>query len=461
MNKYKIAGLIFFAAAITLFFQACKIMQHYQEPQGVASDSLYRDVHSQDTANLAALSWQQLFSPKLQALIAEGVKNNFDLKIAQARIEAAQANFKQSKLALLPSVGANASAAFQHLPNAETGYNQIYQLYANASWEVDLWGKLRSAKRAELAALEQSEAYKRYVQTQLVSEIASNYYLLESYDAQLDLTLKTVENRKEDVIAMQQLKESDVVTGAAVVQSEANRYSVEVTIPDIKQSIRETENAICILIGRNPETIDRDSLSQETILTDLPTGVPSQLLANRPDIQEAEYQLQNAFELTNVARSYFYPSLNITAQAGYYDNKLSNFFNWENFLGNIIGGLTEPIFNNGLNKQRLAVANAQQEEYLQDYKKIWLTAGQEVSDALFQYQSAQEKVGVRGEEIASLQKSVEYTEALLRYTSSTNYTDVLTSEQSLLSAQLSSISDRLQQLQAIVSLYTALGGGWK
>ena len=461
MNRRKVIGLLFFATAISLLFQGCKVTQKYDEPQGIAIDSLYRDVNSQDTTNLATLSWRQLFSPKLQALIEEGINNNFDLKVAQARIEAAKANFKQSQLAFLPSLNLNANANFQHLSDIQSGYPKIYQMYANAAWELDIWGQLRSAKRAQLASLLQSEAYKRYIQTQLISEIASAYYLLESFDAQLDLTLKTVENRKEDVTAMKLLKESDVVTGAAVVQSEANQYSAEVTLPDIRQSIREMENSICILIGRNPGTIDRDSLSQETILTDLPTGVPSQLLANRPDIQETEYQLRNAFELTKVARTYFYPSLTITAQAGYYNNTLSDFFNPGNFLANVIGGLMQPIFNNGINKQRLALAKAQQEECLQDYKKAWLTAGQEVSNALFQYQAGQEKVGVRTKEIASLQKSVEYTQALLRYTSNTNYTDVLTSEQSLLSAQLSSISDRLQQLQAVVSLYVSLGGGWR
>jgi NodT family efflux transporter outer membrane factor (OMF) lipoprotein len=459
MKQYTIIGLIFLTAA-SFAFQSCKISQRYREPKGLASDSLYRDIQP-DTANIATLPWQQMFSPKLQALITEAVNNNFDLKIAQARIDAARANFKQSQLAFFPSLDVNATADYQHLPNLQSGYPKIYQLYANSSWEIDIWGKLRSAKRAQLAALLQSEAYKRYVQTQLIAQIAGNYYLLESYDAQLDLTVKTAENRKEDVSAMQKLKESDVVTGAAVVQSQANQYSVEVTIPDIQQSIRETENAICLLIGRNPGHIDRDSLSQEKILTDLPTGVPSQLLANRPDIQETEYQLRNAFELTKVARTYFYPSLNITAQAGYYDNKLSDFFNPGNFLADVIGGLMQPIFNNGLNKQRLAVATAQQEEYLQDYKKAWLTAGQEVSNALFQYQAGQAKAGVRTKEIASLQKSVEYTQALLRYTSNTNYTDVLTSEQGLLSAQLSSINDRLQQLQAVVSLYVSLGGGWQ
>ena len=461
MNRHKIIGLLLFATIISLFFQGCKTTQKYKELQRVACDSLYRDVYSQDTANIASLSWRRLFSPKLQALIEEGINNNFDLKIAQARIDAAKANFKQSQLAFLPSLNANATANFQHFSDMQNGNPQIYQLYANAAWELDIWGKLRSARRAELASLLQSEAYKRYVQTQLISEIASAYYMLESCDAQLDLTLKTVENRKEDVTAMRLLKESDVVTGAAVVQSEANRYSAEVTLPDIRQNIREMENTICLLIGRNPGTIDRDSLSQETILTALPTGVPSQLLANRPDIQEAEYQLRNAFELTRVARAYFYPSLTITAQAGYYNNALSDFFNPGNFLANIIGGLTQPIFNNGINKQRLAVAKAQQEECLQNYKKTWLAAGQEVSNALYKYQAGREKANVRAKEIASLQKSVEYTQALLRYTSNTNYTDVLTSEQSLLSAQLSGINDRLQQLQAIVSLYTSLGGGWR
>jgi len=460
MNRHKIIGLLLFATVISLFFQGCKVTQ-YRKWEEIACDSLYRDVYSQDTANLASLSWRQLFSPKLQALIEEGINHNFDLKIAQARIDAAKANFKQSQLAFLPSLNANATADFQHFPDNQSGYPQTYQLYANAAWELDIWGKLRSARRAELAALLQSEAYKRYVQTQLISEIASDYYLLESYDEQLDLTLKTVEYRKEDVEAMRLLKESDVVTGAAVVQSEANRYSAEVTLPDIRQNIREMENTICLLIGRNPGTIDRDSLSKETILTGLPTGVPSQLLANRPDIQEAEYQLRNAFELTNVARTYFYPALTITAQAGYYNNALASFFNPGNFLANVIGGLTQPIFNNGLNKQRLALAKAQQEECLQDYKKAWLTAGQEVSNALYQYQAGHEKVDVRAKEIASLQKSVEYTQALLRYTNNTNYTDVLTSEQSLLAAQLSSINDRLQQLQAVVSLYTSLGGGWR
>ncbi|HEY0298499.1 MAG TPA: TolC family protein [Arachidicoccus sp.] len=462
MNKFKIIGYTFFFIVFMMVFQACKVAQNYHlPPQDVKVDSLYRDVNTQDTTSIADLSWKQLFSPKLQALIAEAISNNYDLKVAVARIHQAEANFKQSKLAMLPSLEVNASAEYQNPSDVQNSANQIYQLYASSSWEVDIWGKLRSSKRAALASLLQSEAYKRYVQTQLISQIAADYYTLLADDAQLALTVKTVENRKEDVVTVQALKDGDAATGADVVQSEANRYSAEVTIPDIKQDIRHTENAICVLIGRTPGTIDRDSLSAESVVANLPTGIPSQLLANRPDIQQSELQLRNAFEMTNIARTYFYPALTITAEAGLYNNTMSNFFNASSFFANIIGGLTQPIFNNGLNKQRLAIAKAQQEEYLADYKKTWLTAGQEVSDALFQYQAAQDKIAVRSNEISNLLKSVDYTKELMKYTNKANYTDVLTSEQNLLSAQLSSISDKLQQLQAVVSLYVSLGGGWK
>lgn len=463
MMKYKLSGIIFILTFILALFQSCKVTQNYQMPsQDIKIDSLYRDVNTSDTTNFGQTSWMQLFSPKLKTLIAEAIANNYDLKVAEARIRQAQANFDQSKLAMLPSLDANASAEAQHPSDVQNTSKQLYQLYVNSSWEVDLWGKLKSAKRAALASLLQSEAYKRYVQTQLVSQIATDYYALLAYDAQLDLTIKTVANRKEDVTTVQALKNSDAATGADVVQAQANRYSAEVTIPDIKQSIRQTENEICVLTGRTPGPIDRDSLSAESVVTSLPTGIPSQLLVNRPDIQEAELQLRNAFEMTNVARTYFYPALTITAEAGLYNNSLSHFFSAGSFFANIIGGLTQPIFNNGLNKQRLAVTKAQQEEYLADYKKAWLNAGMEVSNALYQYQAAQDKIAVRSNEIDNLLKAVDYTEELMKNSyQNYNYTNVLTAEQNLLSAQLNSINDKLQQLQAVVAVYAGLGGGWK
>ncbi|MDR3711617.1 MAG: efflux transporter outer membrane subunit [Puia sp.] len=443
-----------------LFMAACKVASPYHRAANLAGNGLYRDTVLTDTTTIADIPWQQFFTDTLlQRLIEEGLRSNLDLGIAIARIHQAAANFRQSQLAFFPSLNANASASLQKNPG--TPSTQTYEAWLNSSWQVDLWGKLRSTKKAQLAALLQSDAYKRDVQTQLISNIATGYYALLAYDQQLQITLATVENRKEDVITTQALKEADVLTGAAVMQSQAGQYSVEVTLPDIRQNIRQTENTICLLLGRNPGAIARDSLGAQTLAKDLRMGLPAQLLSNRPDVQEAEFQLRYYAELTNVARTYFYPALTITGEGGLSSGNLAHFFDASAFFGNLVGGLTQPLFNNGINRQRLEVAKGQQQEYLLTFEKTLLTAGQEVSNALFDYQSATEKIHTRAKQIHFLQKSVDYTKELMRADAKANYTDVLTSEQNLLTAQLQGVDDRLQQLQAIVALYTNLGGGWK
>jgi len=444
----------------TLVLAACKVIKPYRRPDNVAGNGLYRDTTITDTTSIANIPWRQFFADSLlQNLIEEGMRNNLDIGIAVARIHEAEANFRQSKEAFYPSLLANADGSLQKNPGVPS--SQTYEAYLSSSWQVDIWGKLRSTKKAELAALLQSDAYRRDVQTQLVASIATDYYALQAYDEQLRITLATVENRREDVTTTQALKDADVLTGAAVMQSQAGLYSVEVTIPDIRQNIRQTEDAICVMLGRNPGPIARDSLYDTPVNTDLRMGLPVQLLANRPDVQEAEFQLRNAAELTNVARTYFYPALTITGEGGLSSNTLAQFFNASALFGNIIGGLTQPIFQNGLNRQRLEVAKGQQQEYLLTFEKTILTAGQEVSDALFNYQTATDKTTTRAKEIHFLQKSVDYTKELMRADAKANYTDVLTSEQNLLAAQLEGVDDRLQQLQAVATLYTSLGGGWR
>ncbi|MCW3109695.1 MAG: rane protein [Segetibacter sp.] len=251
-----------------------------------------------------------------------------------------------------------------------------------------------------------------------------------------------------------------MVTEAAVVQSEASRYAAEVTIPDLKQSIRQTENAMSILLGRVPGAIKRSSLSEQKPVTLLQRGVPAQLLSNRPDVQAAELNFRYNFELTNVARTWFYPSLIISASGGYSGLSVSNLFNPASLIGNIAVGLTQPIFNQGINQTRLKVAKAGQQQALLAFQNSLLTAGQEVSNDLGAYQGAIDKTNLRDSQITNLQKAVEYTQLLVR-NSSANYTEVLTAQQSLLAAQLNQVNDRLQQLQATVNLYRDLGGGWK
>jgi len=466
-RNQKISILI--TGAMLFSLSAC-VTQKYKTPEELKTEGLYRDVASPDTANIADLPTSTLFTdPQLQALIKEGIENNLDLKSAIERMKSAEANLRLSKTAFLPSLSLDLSAAdnkqSQAALNFPAGVNintetQLYKAQLSTAWEIDVWGKLGSAKRSAVASYLQTDAAKRAVQTQLISAIANNYYALLALDLQLKITQQTLESRIKNVDAIKQLKEAGIVTGAAVVQSEANKYAAEVSIPDLKRSIREIENALNILLGKGPSSITRSSLDAQQEYKDLQVGIPSQLLKNRPDVQQAEFAFRVAFENTNLAKTYFYPQLTLTANGGLSSLTLANFFNNSVFYS-IVGGLTQPIFNKGLNKARLVSAKAAQQESFYTFQKTMLTAGSEVSNALFAYQAAVDKEISRAKQIASLEKAVDYTKELLKYSSATNYTDVLTSEQSLLAAQLSGVNDRLQKLQAIVNLYRALGGGWK
>ena len=466
-HKYnkQVFGLLVAAS----LFSACSVTKTYKSPE-VKTDGLYRDQVAADSVTLADMPWQSLFADeKLKALIQKGLDQNVDLKNAIQNIAQAQATLKQSKLAYLPTLSANAdytrTKSSLSALNFPAGINintltNTYRLYLSTSWEADIWGKLSSSKRAALASYLGTDAARKAVQTQLIADISNNYFTLISLDKQLTITEETLKNRRSSVETIKELKEGAVVTGAAVVQSEANLYAAEVTIPDLKQSIRETENALSILLAQAPGPIDRNTLDSQVVPVNLSVGLPSQLLHNRPDVEQAEFAFRNSFENTNLARTYFYPSLTLTANGGLSTLQLKNFFDQSIFYS-LVGGLTQPIFNQGINKARLTTAQSQQIQAMNTYQQTLLVAGQEVSNSLFDYQSAVAKQTSRAKQIAALIKAVDYTQELLRFSSATNYTDVLTSEQSLLAAQLSAVSDQQQKLQAVVNLYRALGGGWK
>jgi len=449
---------------------ACSITKKYERPTTLSTDKLYRDQASADTTTIADMPWQSIFKDeKLNALIQKGLENNLNLKNAIENIIQAQASLRQSKLAYYPTLNFDANVTrnkqSQAGLNFPAGINintltTTYKLGLSTSWEAEIWGKLSSSKRAALASYLATDAAKQAVQTQLIADIANNYFLLLSYDKSLKITEETLASRIKNVETIKALKEGAIVTGAAVVQSEANQHAAEVLIPDLKQSIRETENALNILLGQAPGPIDRGELGTQIIPENLAVGVPSQLLENRPDVRQAEFNFRVAFESTNLAKTYFYPSLTLTASGGFSNLELKDFFSNSIFYS-IIGGLTQPIFNQGLNKMRLTTAQSQQLQAYNNFQQSLLTAGQEVSNALYSYEMAVAKEDSRKKQIEALEKAVDYTQQLLEYSSATNYTDVLTSEQNLLAAQLSGINDNLQKLQAVVNLYRALGGGWK
>ena len=463
-NKY----ILLVMAALVL--SSCSVTKKYERPATLSTDKLYRDEASADSTTIADMPWQSVFKDeKLNALIQKGLDQNLNLKNAIENIVQSRASLRQSKLAYYPTLQIDANAT--HTKQSEAGLNfpaginintltTTYKLGLSTSWEVDVWGKLSSSKRAALATYLATDAAKQAVQTQLISDIANNYFLLLAYDKQLKITQETLESRIKNVETIKALKEGAIVTGAAVVQSEANQHAAEVLIPDLKQSIRETENALNILLGQAPGPIERGELGTQIIPEKIAVGMPAQLLQNRPDVRQAEFNFRVAFESTNLAKTYFYPSLTLTASTGFSNLELKDFFTNSIFYS-IIGGLTQPLFNQGLNKMRLTTAQSQQLQAYNNFQQSLLTAGQEVSNALYSYQMAVEKEDSRQKQIEALEKAVDFTQQLLEYSSATNYTDVLTSEQNLLAAQLSGINDNLQKLQAVVNLYRALGGGWK
>lgn len=463
MKTYSIRQIIL-VAGLAAILVSCNTSKHYQRG-AVSTDGLFGNTATSDSANLAEKPWRELFTEiHLQKLIQEGLNNNLDLQLAVQKVMEAEAYFSQSKAALLPGVSANGKGVYTRNPESiyPDGPREVstFQLSSDASWEVDLWGKLRSSKRAAYANLLASDAGQKAVQTRLISNIASAYYALVGLDAKLAITQLTVKNNIYLVETLKVLKESGRVTGAAIVQSEAARYAAEVTIPDLEQQIRETENTLCLLLGRVPGSVERGKIEEQTLSAALQTGIPAQMLDNRPDVMQAEYALMSAYEITGNARAYFYPALTLTASAGFAAADLDKLIDPISIAANVIGGLAQPIFNKKINTTRLKVSQAQQEEALISFRNILLKAGQEVHNTLGSYESAVQKIALRQLQLEALIKSVDYTKELLTYGSAT-YTEVLNAQTSLLSAQLSSVNDQLQQLNAVVTLYRALGGGWE
>jgi len=454
-----------------MLLSSCIATKSYKKPPQQTEDLYPFEQVSMDSTTLANMPWQKVFEDaQLQDLINEALQNNLELRDAIQQIRIAEADFYQGKMSMLPSLNAGGNASYNEQSDNSVNFggglgstsipaSEQYSVSLSSSWELDVWGKLTSAKKASYASLLQTESTRRAIQTTLIANVANGYYRLLALDRQLEITRQTVENRRQDVETVKALKEGSVVTGVSVQQSIANQYAAEVTIPELKQQITEQEHALSLLLGRAPGSIERNTLSSQSPIDSLSTGMPAQLLRNRPDIIAAEQNFRRAFELTNNARAYFYPSFRLTAEGGYRSLQTEDLFQPGSVFYNLVAGLTQPIFNNGQNKARLKRSKARQEQAKLRLRSTILDASREVSNALSQYQNADQKLQLRQQQLQALQNAVEYSRELLRYGDAT-YTEVLAAQQNYLSAQLSNVNDRLQELTAGVDLYRALGGGW-
>lgn len=461
---------IIYVVVASALLSSCNIYKSYKRPDDIKIDGLFRDTASVsltggygetngDTATIASLPWREVFTdPQLQILIEQGLASNTDLQSAQLSVKQAEASLMSSKLAFLPSFALAPQGTISSFDQSKA--SQTYQLPITASWQIDLFGDLLNAKRGAKASLLQSKAYKQAVQTQLVAAIANYYYTLLMLDEQLAITQETAVKWKENVATMKAMKDAAMTNEAAVTQSEATYYSVLASIPELKQTIRETENNLCVLLGQAPQAISRGTLASQQMPTYVSAGVPLQLLANRPDVKAAEMALATAYYATNRARSAFYPLVNITGSLGWTNSAGGAIVNPGKLLASVVGSITQPLFQRGSLIAQLKITKAQQEQAKLSFQQALLNAGNEVSNALFQYQTNLEKETIRRQQVEALEKSVDFTTDLFKSgTEGTSYLEIITAEQSLLSARLSEVSDTFSKIQAVVNLYQAVGGG--
>ncbi len=327
----------------------CHIYRTYERPELSGVDSLYRvPAMTEDTMSLADFSWKELFTDTvLQQLIEKGIANNTDLNIARLKVREAEALLTSSKLAYLPSVSLTPQGTIKSIEgNSPT---KTYNLAASADWELDIFGRLTNAKREAKAVLEQSQAYKQAVQTQLIATIANSYYTLLMLDKQLDISRRTAEIWAENLRVMKALKKAGQTTEMAVAQIEASKLSVDASLLSLEQQITEVENSLSSLLGVVPQRIDRSTLDMQSFPDTLSVGVPLQLLQRRPDVRQSEAALAEAFYTTNRAYSAFYPAITLSGSAGWTNAAGAIISNPGEWLFSAVGALVQPLFNRGQN----------------------------------------------------------------------------------------------------------------
>ena len=452
---------ILFILAGTLVLAGCKSYKNYERPQTIAdtaNEQLFRDVQATDTMSFGNRPWREVFTDaQLQQLIEKALAQNTDLQKADHNIQKARIGLKVSKLSYLPTLAVAPQGQIASFDGGKA--TKTYTLPLSLSWELGSWGSLRNnRKKAGVDTLIAASA-KQATQTAIVSAVANLYYTMQMLDEQLRTTNETVVLWKKNVDAMEAMQEAGLTTNAAVAQARANFYELQTTIPTLEHSIRQTENALCVILNEAPHPIARSAFNADAFPADFSTGVPLQLLSSRPDVKIAELQLASAFYNTNIARSAFYPSLTLTGTAGWTNSAGSAIMNPAVFLANAVGSLVQPLFAQGKLRAQYKIAKIEQESLTLDFRNTLLSAGQEVSDALSSYQTATAKAEKRQLEVEQLEQALDKTLFLFSHGNTTSYLETLTAQQSLLSAKLSLISDKYDKLQAGISLYQALGGG--
>ena len=447
MNR--IITKIFIATAF-LLMTSCGLYKQYEREDMHFVDSLYRRMSvPADSVSTASLSWDVIFTdPYLQNWIQTGLDYNTDLIIARLKVSEAEAALLAARWALLPGADFNMQGGLPGQFSASIG----------ASWQADIFGSLRNSKRKAQAALEQSEAYRQAVQTQLVATIANSYYTLLMLDEQLNISTRTMKTWDESIRTLEALKRAGKTNEAAVLQAKANKLSVEANILTLEKEILAVETSMCALLGLVPMAITRGTLAEQQLPQTLSAGVPAELLSRRPDVRQAELALAQTFYSVNSARASFYPNLSLSGALGWTTGNGNIVLDPGSLIANLLASVTQPVFGRGVNKARLQTAQAQHEQAAYRFRQSLLDAGVEVNNALTMWQTAQKRVELGKKQIVNLQAAVWNTQLLMKH-GNADYLEVLTAQKNLLQAELTEASDRFDEIKSVINLYQALGGG--
>ena len=464
-----------FVLVIVLFtLQSCLVTKEYTRPEIEIPDN-FRDFKQNDSISMAMIPWEELFEDTiLRNYINEALTNNYDAQLALQDILKAQAQYKQGKAGYLPTLSLDASITssefsgngiqglqFGGANQGGGGASRIeqYNLSGTLNWEIDIWGGITSNKKATAAAYLATEAGQRVVRTSLITNIGTLYYDLIALDEQLYIAQQTVEARKNSFDITKKLKEAGREREVAVQQAGSQLKIAELLTLQIELDIKTTENAFSILLGKSPQEIVRGDFRERPPNLNTEVGLPSAILRNRPDVIQAEFNLIQAFELTNVAKTDFYPKLTLGGTAGFSSLEASNWISSASFFNNLVAGLAQPLLNNRKIKTAHEVAQIDQKSALLEFERTLLISYQEVADAYLTYNSITEQYVVTEDQVSFLENASNYSLKLYQ-NGFTNYLDVLIADTNLLNAQISLINTRFSKISATIELYRVLGGGW-
>ncbi len=453
---------------IALMLTSCMMGPNYQRP-AVDSPQTWRfeDKEAKDTANTAW--WEQFNDPVLNDLILTALRENKDVKTAAAKVEQFIGQYGTTRAALFPQVSAGATYGRQRsseltgpTPLEHTGVDPTFnssQLFLNASWEIDLWGKLRRSTEAARADLLSTEEARRTVILTLVTSVASTYIDLRDLDKQLEIARQTAKSREESYNLFKLRFEGGVISELELNQVKSEYEQALSTIPQFEKSIAQTENSLCTLLGRNPGAIARGKTIDHLTLPAVPSGLPSDILTNRPDIREAEQNLISANANIGVAKALYFPSISLTGLLGLESKDLSDLFKGPAKTWSWAVPASMPIFTAGQIAGQVKAAEALQQQALFTYEKSIQEAFREVDDALIDQKKSREQLAAQGQQVESLKNYARI--ARLRYDNGyTSYIEVLDAERSLFNAELSYAQTQGTLFLALVNLYKSMGGGW-